>query len=323
MASAPPRPGSGAQLAGIVVNWYGDEDVRKLVDDWPEDRRFDLIVVDNSSSLGGTVSSARVLDPGENLGFGGAVNAGLRLTEASVILILNPDARPISAALERLVDGFEQNPEIAGLAPRLLSADGTTQHRWQLRPLPSTSTLLLQSLMVPAGRGPAVEPTSGTIVGQPAAAALALRRSALKAIGGFDAAFFPAWFEDVDLARRMSDANQETMYWPEAAFEHLLGSTVTTVGYERFLWIYYRNLGRYLRKHHSDWLAILARTLTVLAVTIRIPLLPLRRPSRAASRREALDGLISLLLGALSGWRLPHSLSRDPLCRSRPVEGGG
>jgi GT2 family glycosyltransferase len=308
---------------GIVVNWYGDEDVRKLVDDWPEDRRFDLIVVDNSSSLGGTVSRARVLDPGENLGFGGAVNAGLRSTDASVILILNSDARPIGSALERLVEGFEQNPEVAGLAPKLLSADGTTQHRWQLRPLPSTSTLLLQSLMIPAGEGPEVEPNSGTVVEQPAAAALALRRSALQEIGGFEEAFFPAWFEDVDLARRMADANQETVYWPEAAFEHLLGSSVTTLGYERFLWIYYRNLGRYLSKHHSNWLAILARTLTALAATARVPLLALRRPSRAASRREALDGLTSLLLGALSGWRLPSSLSRDPLCGSRTADGGG
>lgn len=323
MAPAHQGPAAGPQLAGIVVNWHGDEEVLKLADGWPEDSRFELIVVDNSSSLGGTVPGARVIDPGKNLGFGGAVNAGLRSTEAPVILILNSDARPIAAAMEGLIEGFEQNPEVAGLAPKLLSPDGTTQHCWQLRPLPSTSTLLLQSLMVPAGEGPAVEPTSGTVVEQPAAAALALRRSALQEIGGFDEAFFPAWFEDVDLARRMADANQETVYWPEAAFEHLLGSTVTTLGYERFLWIYYRNLGRYLRKHHSDWLALLARSLTALAATIRIPLLAIRRPSRAASRREALDGLTSLLLGALSGWRLPYSLSRDPLCGSRAAQGGG
>ena len=323
MASSPEGPHSRPQLAGLVVNWHGDEDVLKLLEGWPEDSRFELIVIDNSSSLGGTISGARVIDPGKNLGFGGAVNAGLRSTDASVILILNSDARPIGTALERLIEGFDQKPEVAGLAPKLLSADGTPQHRWQLRPLPSTSTLLLQSLMIPAGEGPGVEPTSGTVIEQPAAAALALRRSALQEIGGFDEAFFPAWFEDVDLARRMADANQETRYWPEAAFEHLLGSSVTRLGYERFLWIYYRNLGRYLSKHHSNWLAILARTLTALAATIRIPLLTLRRPSRAASRREALDGLTSLLLGALSGWRLPYSLSRDPLCGSRTVEGGG
>ena len=323
MASASQGAGSPPQLAGIVVHWHGDQELLRLVDSWPDDHRFELIVVDNSRSLADKLRRGRVFTPETNLGFGGAVNAGLELTRAPTILILNSDARPLDGALEEVIEGFEQNPEVAGLAPRLLSVNGSPQHRWQLRPLPSASTLLLQSLMIPAGKGPAAEPTTGTVVEQPAAAALALRRTALEGIGGFDEEFFPAWFEDVDVARRLTDAGQRIVYWPSATFEHLLGATVAQLGYERFLWIYYRNLGRYLRKHHSPSVAILARCLTTTAAAVRVPLLAVRRPSRATSRREALGGLTSLLLGAVSGWRLPLSLSRGSLGADHTAEGGG
>ncbi|NHZ73680.1 MAG: glycosyltransferase [Nitrospirae bacterium] len=297
-------------LAGIAVNWHGDEEILRLVESWPKDSRFELLVVDNSGSLGDSLSGTQVLEPSRNLGFGGAVNAALERTRAPSILILNSDARPTPGALESLIEGLEIHSEAAGLAPRLLSADGSAQHRWQLRPLPSPLTLLLQSLMIPAGQGSKLEPTAGTLVEQPAAAALALRRSALEEIGGFDEDFFPAWFEDVDLARRLFDSDRQMVYWPAATFEHLLGATVPRLGYGRFLWIYYRNLGRYLRKHHSQGMALLARALTAAAATVRIPLLVVRKPSRASSRREALSGLTGLLLGTLSGWRLPHAQSR-------------
>jgi len=298
-------------LSGVVVHWHGEEELLALVESWPDDQRFELIVVDNSRAVKGRISDNRIFEPNENLGFGGAVNAALELVDAPAVLVLNSDARPVQGALESLLEGLELHPDAAGLAPRLVSADGSTQHRWQLRPIPSLSTLLLQSLMIPAGRGPKAEPPAGTAVEQPAAAALVLKRRVLEEIGGFDEAFFPAWFEDVDLARRLKRAGHQVIYWPAAAFEHSLGATVPELGYGRFLWIYYRNLERYLRKHHSRTMAILARLLTTAAAAARIPWLAVRTPSRASSRRDALRGLTGLLLGALTGWRLPLAIRRE------------
>jgi GT2 family glycosyltransferase len=152
------------------------------------------------------------------------------------------------------------------------------------------------------------EPPSGAPVEQPAAAALALRKSAVEEIGGLDAGFWPAWFEDVDLARRLAAAGQRVRYWPAARFRHGLGSTVPRLGYGPFLWIYDRNLVRYLRKHHGAGWALAARVLLVLGILLRLVLLPLRRPQRAASRREAFRGLFLVLAGVLSGWRWPRRL---------------
>jgi hypothetical protein len=162
------------------------------------------------------------------------------------------------------------------------------------------------------------EPEAGARVEQPAAAALALRREAFAAVGGFDAGFHPAWFEDVDLARRMKTAGLVLRYWPAAVFRHGLGSTVPRLGYGRFLWIYYRNLTRYLRKHHGPAWALAARAALVPGILIRLLLLPVRRPRRAESRGEAFTGLITVLAGALTGWRAP---APSPAKRGRAGEG--
>ncbi len=349
----PAVPPSEPLLSGVAVSWRGEEELAGLVAAWPDDPRFELVVVDNggdeqgedrcgdaieapSADSGGpgdrpraAVSSCaaggiarrlaarvglpralRVVEPGVNLGFAGGVNVGAAAARAPAVLLLNPDAVPEPGALEALLDGLAAHPEAAGLAPRLIGPDGGPQHRWQLRRLPGLGTLLAQALFLPAGAGPRDEPAESTPVEQPAAAALLLRRSALEAVGGLDGGFHPAWFEDVDLARRLAAAGERIVYWPRAVFRHGLGSSVPRLGYGLFLWIYYRNLVRYLRKHHGTAAAACARALLPPAALARLALLPLRRPRRSRTRREAARGLLALAVGALSGWRLPGAWAR-------------
>jgi N-acetylglucosaminyl-diphospho-decaprenol L-rhamnosyltransferase len=340
-STRPPCPEPLPALAGIVVHWRDEARLAELSAAWPrDDPRFELVVVDNSGSApppapeqGSPAAGAlpdpavapadppsgsplvRLLRPGRNLGFAGGVNAGVAASRAPLLLLLNPDALPEPGALERLVEGFAAHPEAAGLVPRLAGADGEPQFAWQLRHIPSAWGCLRQTLPWPAaggGGGAAAEPPPGTPVEQPAAAALALRRAALAAAGGLDERFHPAWFEDVDLARRLRQAGALLLYWPQARFRHALGSTVPRLGYGRFLWIYYRNLERYLAKHHGAAWALAARASLAAGLALRLPLVPLRRPRRAASRREAVAGLLLAMAGALSGWRLPRRLAHDP-----------
>jgi GT2 family glycosyltransferase len=110
----------------------------------------------------------------------------------------------------------------------------------------------------------------------------------------------------VDLAARLKQASQVLLYWPASTFRHGLGSTVPRLGYGRFLWIYYRNLTRYLECHHGLLWSLAARLALVPGMLIRLLLLPLYRPRRATSRSEALRGLLMVLAGALTGWRRPR-----------------
>jgi GT2 family glycosyltransferase len=296
-------------LTGIVVHWHNEDLLAELTAAWPRDPRFELLVVDNGSAAPLSLGPARLLRPGRNLGFAGGANAGLAAARAPLVLLLNPDAVPEPGALDSLLAGFSAWPDAAGLAPRLLGPDGASQAAWQLRGLPSAAACLLHTLPFGGAPRPRQEPPAGTPVEQPAAAALALRRAVLEQIGGMDAGFYPAWFEDVDLARRLRDAGAVLRYWPEARFRHRLGSTVPRLGYGPFLWIYYRNLTRYLRKHHGAAWAAAARVAVVAGAAGRLLLLPLRRPQRAASRGEAARGLLGVLIGALSGWRRPRRLA--------------
>lgn len=267
----------------------------------------------------------RVLRPAANLGFAGGVNAGAAVARAERLLILNSDVVPLPGALESLVRAFAENvgsssaskseeeseppPEkpTDGLVPRLEDPEGTSQWRWQLRDLPSPAALLLHALFLPAGGRRSREPRAGEAVEQPAAAALALTREAFETVGGLDAGFHPAWFEDVDLARRLRAAGRVLRYLPEARFRHRLGSSVASLGYGVFLWIYSRNLVRYLSTHHGSGWALAARGLLPVGALLRLLALPLRRPKRAASRREAAVGLTATAMGAVTGWRLPAS----------------
>ncbi len=311
-AAATPPPGAPpeAAVSTLVVHWRTEEGLHRLLERWrgldlAGDPRFPLTVVDNGSRrpLGSTceAAGARLLEPGRNLGFAGAANHGLLATRddgAAWVLILNPDILPEPGALQALALTAEEcPPEVAGLAPRLRFPCGEPQSAWQLRPLPRRRDLLAQACFLPGRLGPAEEPPAGTAVEQPAAAALLVRREALELLGGLDERFFPAWFEDVDLAARLRDAGLAFRYCPAACFVHQQGATVSELGYGRFLHIYTGNLVRYARLRYGLAFACCVGSAVRLAALARLLALPLRRPRRAGNRREAAGALLALALG--------------------------
>ena len=313
--STPPSAAAGQRtrarsvrpvLSAVAPHWHDEEHLAELVRDWPDGARFELIVVDNGSDgdlteLATDRPNVRVLDPGRNLGFGAAVNRGAAEAGGDLILILNTDAVPELGALDTLVEAMASHPDAAGLAPRLLGADDAAQAAWQLRRLPTLRTLIGYCCFVEPA--PAPEPAAGAAVEQPAACALLLRRSAFENAGGMDQRFWPAWFEDVDLARRLADQGERMLYWPEAVFRHGLGASVPRLGYGAFLAAYYRNLDRYARKHHGRGVALLLRAVLGGAAVMRIVLLPFRCPGRARGPGEAFGGLWRLAAAAVTGWR--------------------
>ncbi len=293
-------------LTAVAPHWHDEENVALLARSWPRDESFELIVIDNGSARDLSVALAdrtnvRVLEVDRNLGFAAAVNLGAAKSAGPLVLILNTDARPEPGALESLVRGMEEHREAAGLAPRLVDEDGASQAGWQLRRLPDLRTLVGYCCFVEPGA--LREPPAGSPVEQPAACALLLRRDAFDAAGRMDEAFWPAWFEDVDLARRLRQRGVTIRYWPDAIFRHGLGASVSRLGYGPFLLAYYGNLDRYARKHHGPGAALLLRAVLAGAALLRVLLLPIRCPQRARDRSDACAGLGRLAVAAIAGWR--------------------
>jgi GT2 family glycosyltransferase len=295
------------RLSTVVVAWRSGRDAAELAERFPDDPRYELVLVDNGG-LGELPARAgvRVLTPGRNLGFAGGSNAGARAARGELLLFLNPDARPAGDPFSALLAGFEAHPEAAGLVPRLDGEDGVAQRGWQLRPLPGPLALLAHALFWNPTRGPRAEPPAGAPIEQPAAAALALRRSDFDALGGFDESYWPAWFEDVDLARRLADRRRPLLYHPAARFTHRVGSSLPTLGYGGFLIAYDRNLRRYLARHHGALWAALFTALVPLGALARIALLPLVKPRRVESRRAAARALLAVARAALAGFPAPE-----------------
>jgi N-acetylglucosaminyl-diphospho-decaprenol L-rhamnosyltransferase len=290
-------------VSAVVVHWRDEKALEGLLEAWPDLPDVELVVIDNSAT--GSVTGhpqVRYVIPPFNLGFGGAVNLGTQVSRGEWILILNPDVRPVDGALRALLDAVSDDPACDGLAPRLIGEDGSSQWKWQLRRLPRASQLLCHAIWIDPVHGPEREPPAASLIEQPAAAALMLRRSALEAVGGFDPRFLPAWFEDVDLAVRLRAAERTLEYLPAVTFVHGLGGSVSSLGYGPFLVAYYRNLERYLDIHAGTQWRWLLRPLLVGGMILRLFALPFRRPARAESRSAAASGLIGVIRGALSGW---------------------
>jgi len=94
-----------------------------------------VIVVDNHSDDASVdeyrsrLNNARVIALGENIGFGRANNAGLKLASdlgARYALLINPDCSLDAPSVLSLMEAMEGNPNVAVLNPRIVDSSGTT-----------------------------------------------------------------------------------------------------------------------------------------------------------------------------------------------------
>jgi len=148
--------------------------------------------------LRATTRGVHIVEPGRNLGFGGGCDAGIARARAEVIALVNPDLEVTEGWLEPLVAALD-DPRVAIAAPPLLNPDGTVQEAGQV-------------IFSDGGTEPIGGPRLWTgdrnaiwfdrDVHYASAACWVLRRATYDRLGGFDPAYFPAYFEDADLAMR-------------------------------------------------------------------------------------------------------------------------
>jgi len=97
-----------------------------------------VVIVDNASGDESVAAARRagvdvVRQNERNIGFACAVNIGLRDTDADLVLLLNPDARLVPAALRRMRATMEREPGAAIVAP-LLRGNGVISTGAAARP---------------------------------------------------------------------------------------------------------------------------------------------------------------------------------------------
>lgn len=246
----------------------------------------ELLVVDNASSDGAPERAAdafpglRVLRNERNLGFAAAANQGVRAASGEVVVLLNPDAVASPGAVPMLVRSIEEHPGAGAVGPLVRNPDGSIQPSKRAFPTLLQSALHgLVGLVWPSNPGtraylladaPLDTPRT---VGWVSASAVAVRRSAFDAIGGFDERYF-FFVEDVDLCKRMWDAGYEVWFDPRAEVVHAWGTSWTRRPL-RYLWMHHVNLFRFARAHRRGaW--VLAYPLIAAGLLVRFVLLAIR-----------------------------------------------
>jgi N-acetylglucosaminyl-diphospho-decaprenol L-rhamnosyltransferase len=246
----------------------------------------EIVVVDNAS-LDATVQRVeefvawhpvRLIANDQNRGFGAAVNQGAREAGGDVLLILNPDAIAQSGAIAALLRYLEQT-DAAAVGGALLGDDGQPARGFAFRRIPTLAPLLCEVLLVnqlwpgnPVNRRYRyldADYSQPQEVEQPAAACLAIRRTAWDSVGGFDEQFFPVWFEDVDLCRRLLDRDSRIFYCPAARFHHSGAHSVGQLPFRDKQLFWYRNMLRYARKHFTRGQVLILRLAIIKGMLLR------------------------------------------------------
>jgi N-acetylglucosaminyl-diphospho-decaprenol L-rhamnosyltransferase len=222
---------------------------------------------------------ATVLALDRNRGFAGGVNAARAAARTPRLLLLNPDAAPAPGAIARLADALDASRDLGAVSGRLVDADGTPQHGFNVRRLPTIASLAADLLFLdhlwpgnPASYryyARDLDPDALADVEQPAAACLMIRAEAFDRLGGFDERFWPAWWEDVDFCRRLRAAGYRIRYVPDAVFTHRGGASVESLGARTFERVFAANRRRYVRKHHGRAAAVLIGGLGVIGAGLR------------------------------------------------------
>jgi GT2 family glycosyltransferase len=229
------------RVSAILVNYNAGAELRHALDSIAAELKgqpWEAFVIDNASTDG---SAATVLDFAphatlvankDNVGFARGVNQGLRLASAPMVLIINPDCRLVTGAVDRMVAELEAYPECALVGPKILNPDGSLQGSARGDPDMLTGlfgrTMLLRRLMpelpiskrnvLPVHR--AADDGAGSIVADWVSGACMLaRRPALLEVNGFDERYFLYW-EDADLCRRLRHRGYHIRYVFDATAVH-------------------------------------------------------------------------------------------------------
>lgn len=231
----------------IILNWNGWQDTVACVESceslsWPNYR---VIIVDNDSSDGSEDILRRhfpeleIIQTGENLGFAGGNNAGIRRAfehGADYVWLLNNDTVVDSLSLTTMVNAMEATP-LAAIAGSMVYYHDTPRKIWFAGGNWEKGRLRLRHRgAYQLDDGQFDEPCElGSVTG----CSMLIRASVLQKIGLLDESYFLYW-EDTELCARAGVKNCKIIFVPSSHVWHKVSST-TQAGSELQYYYHTRN----------------------------------------------------------------------------------
>ena len=189
---------------------------------------FEVIVVDDASSdetaqCMREIAGVRYHRNAQNLGFIGACNAGAALARGDYLVFLNNDTAVQPGWLDALIGTFDAHPRAGLVGAKLVYPDGRLQEAGGVvfRDASGWNYGRFDDPAAPAyNHVREADYCSG--------AAIALPRALFEKLGGFDALYTPAYYEDTDLAMKVHAEGLQVLYQPASTVVHFEGVTSGT-----------------------------------------------------------------------------------------------
>jgi N-acetylglucosaminyl-diphospho-decaprenol L-rhamnosyltransferase len=291
----------------VIVAYRSAQELSGCLDSIQADApECDVVVVDNDSPddsaavAGAHPSKPRLITSPRNLGFGGGCNLGARESQSDGLFLLNPDARLVPGATQKLMAVLESDAAAAVVAPRVIDPTGESRassagaepslrsslgHFLLVSRLPLVGRLFAPAYLVDGLKACHPDWVSG--------AAMLLRHDTFEAVHGFDERIH-MYMEDVDLCRRLREAGWQVAYEPAAVVEHVMGHSQSTD--QPLRW--YRSYHGYMVQHRGPFHARAASLVAALGLGIRAVAYRGRRPVNSVRMARSARAAFKAALGS-------------------------
>jgi GT2 family glycosyltransferase len=223
-------PEAPEPLVSVVVTvHHGDELTRRCLEALATtagETPFEVVVVDDGddpevAGLLATVRGATVIRNTTNLGYLRSANVGARAARGAHIALLNNDTEPHHGWLDALVGRLRADEKTGVVAAKLLFPDGRLQEAGGIVWSDGSG------FNYGWGEDETADPYNVVRdVDYASAAAMLIRGSLWRELGGFDERFRPAYYEDADLCFAARARGLRAVYEPAARVVHVLGGSM-------------------------------------------------------------------------------------------------
>jgi len=251
---------------------------------------FEVIVVDNNSVDGSLqmlkekFPKTTVIANKDNKGFSKANNQAIKIAKGEYVLLLNPDTVVEENTFQLCCNFMDATPKSGGLGVKMLDGKGNFLPESK-RGLPTPSVAFYKifglSALFPKSEkfgqyhlghlskdeNHKIDVLSGAF--------MMMRKSVLDEIGLLDESFF-MYGEDIDLSYRITQAGYTNHYFSETQIIHYKGES-TKKSSINYVFVFYRAMAIFAKKHFSNKNAQLFSTLINFAIYIRAGLAVLTR----------------------------------------------
>jgi GT2 family glycosyltransferase len=208
------------RLSVVVVTWNSAAALRTTLPALTEQLHAgdEVVIADNSSEdetaqvVADLVPDARVVQMGANTGFAAAANAGAAVAGGELLLLLNPDARPLPGFREAIARPYvEQRGWAAWMG--LVATSGGREVNTAGNPVHFTGLAWAGDHGQPLD---AIQPAQVTAL---SGACMAMPLLTFHRLGGFPEPYF-LYHEDIDLSLRLRLEGERLGLEPAAVVDH-------------------------------------------------------------------------------------------------------